>query len=43
MADAFAAIDRSSEQMVRTGAPSDGIELIVITDAGELVTRPGVH
>jgi len=42
-ADAFAEVDRLSEEMPRTGAPSDFLELIVITDGGELVNRPGVH
>ena len=34
-ADAFAAIDRLSAQMVRTGAPPDAVELIVVTLVGE--------
>ena len=40
---AFAEIDRLSAQMVRTGASSDAVELIVVDDAGEPMRRPGVH
>jgi len=40
-ADAFAEIDRLSEQMVRTGAPADFLELIVITDAGRVGDAAG--
>ena len=39
----FAEIDRLSAQMVRTGAPSDAVELIVVDAAGELVPRPGAQ
>ncbi len=39
-ADAFAEIDRLSVQMVRTGAPSDAVELIVVDAAGGTVLRP---
>ena len=42
-ADAFAEIDRLSAQMVRTGAPSDMVELIVVDEAGRIVQRPGAH
>lgn len=42
-ADAFAAIDQMVAQMIRTGAPSDAIELIVIDSAGHRVMRPGAH
>ena len=38
-ADAFAETDRLSVEMVRTGAPSDAVELIVLTDRGELIAR----
>jgi len=40
---AFAAMDRLSAQMARTGVPSDAVELTVVTDAGGLVKRPGAH
>jgi hypothetical protein len=42
-AEAFAEIDRLSTQMVRTGAPSNAIELIVVDAAGRIVSRPEVH
>ena len=42
-AEAFAEIDRLSAQMVRTGAPSDAIELIVVDVAGRIVKRPDAH
>jgi hypothetical protein len=29
--------------MVRTGAPSDAVELILVDAAGEVVPRPGAH
>jgi hypothetical protein len=38
--DAFAAIDALSEQMVRTGAPSDAIELLVVDNLGNIIPRP---
>jgi hypothetical protein len=37
--EAFAAIDAATAQMVRTGAPSDAVELIVVDAQGRLVTR----
>jgi hypothetical protein len=40
-ADAFAEIDRLTARMVRTGAPSDAVELLVIDQAGVIVQRPG--
>ena len=43
VAAAFAEIDRLSAQMVRTGVPSDAIELIVIEANGRRVPRPGAH
>jgi hypothetical protein len=42
-ADAFAEIDHVSAQMVRTGAPSDYVELIVIDGEGRIVQRPDAH
>jgi len=41
--EAFAAIDALSARMVRTGAPSDAIELIVVDDSGARVTKPGAQ
>lgn len=41
--EAFAAIDALSAQMVRTGAPSDAVELIVVDDSGARVARPGAQ
>jgi hypothetical protein len=43
VADAFAEIDRLSAQMVRTGAPSDAIELLVVDSQGRQVIRPRVN
>ena len=39
-AEAFDEIDRLSAQMVRTGAPSDAVELIVVDDHDRVVRRP---
>ena len=39
---AFAAIDAMSVQ-VRTGAPSDALELVVVDERGEILSRPGAH
>ena len=33
-AEAFAALDATSAQMLRTGAPSDAIEVIVVDEDG---------
>ena len=41
--EAFAEIDRLRAQMVRTGAPSNYVEFIVVDDAGQIVQRPGAH
>jgi adenylylsulfate kinase-like enzyme len=38
-ADAFAAIDRLASEMVRTSAPSDAVELVVLDSGGSLVKR----
>ena len=43
VAEAFGEIDRLSEQMVRTGAPSDGVELLVVDADDRIVQRPGLH
>lgn len=37
--EAFDEIDRLAEQMKRTGARSDSIELLVVDDRGEIVHR----
>ena len=42
-ADAFAEIDRLSAQMVRTDAPADAVELLVVDAAGRIVQRPQSH
>ena len=41
VAEAFAQIDRMTAQMVRTGAPSNAVELFVIDDRGSVIRRPG--
>ena len=41
--EAFAAIDALCAQMVRTGAPSDAIELIVVDGDGRQVARSSSH
>jgi hypothetical protein len=33
-------IDRLAAQMMRTGAPSDAVELIVVDDADRIIQRP---
>jgi hypothetical protein len=40
---AFAEIDRLSSEMVRTGAPSDAVELIVIDASAGIVVRPDAN
>jgi hypothetical protein len=42
-AAAFAEIDRLASEMVRTGARSDSIEMLVVDAAGRVIVRPGVH
>jgi hypothetical protein len=42
-AEVFREIDRLSSEMVRTGAPSDAVELVVIDAVGLIVSRPDVH
>jgi hypothetical protein len=37
---AFDAIDRMAEQMVKTGAPSDAVELVVLDAEDRVVRRP---
>ena len=43
VAEAFAALDAMAAQAVRTGAPSNAIELIVVDDTGRQVGRPNRH
>lgn len=42
-AEAFAEIDRLGHRMVRTGDRSDSVELIVVDDAANVVSRPGIQ
>ena len=37
--DAFAEIDRLSAEMVRSGAPSNAVELIMVDATGRVVPR----
>lgn len=39
-AQAFAAIDALAERMIRTGAPSNAVEFIVIDPESRIVNRP---
>jgi hypothetical protein len=41
--EAFAAVDSMKARMMRTGAPSDTIELIVVDEGGNVVPRPVTH
>jgi hypothetical protein len=41
--EAFAGIDRLSAELVRTGASSNAVELIVVDADGRVVTRPMAH
>lgn len=43
VAEAFDAVDRFATDVSRTGASSDGIELVVADDDGEVIPRPGTH
>jgi hypothetical protein len=40
---AFAEIDRLLSETMRTGAPSDAVELIVVDQDDRIVQRPGAH
>lgn len=42
-AAAFAEIDRLCAEMVRTGAPSDAVELLVVDAAWQRVDRSGLQ
>jgi hypothetical protein len=42
-AEAFGEIDRLASEMVRTGAPSDAVELIVVDANDRIVKRPNTH
>ncbi len=43
LAAAFDAIDRLASEMVRTGAPSDAVELVVVDGDGNVKARPDLH
>jgi hypothetical protein len=42
-AEAFREIDRLVSEMMRTGAPSDAVELVVVDPDDHVVRRPEVH
>jgi hypothetical protein len=42
-AEAFREIDRLASEMVRTGAPSDAVELIVVDQDDRIMSRAGVQ
>jgi hypothetical protein len=42
-AEAFAEIDRLASEMVRTGAPTDAVELIVVDERDGIVQRADAH
>jgi hypothetical protein len=41
--EAFEEIDRLADRLVRTGAPSDAVELLVVDNHGGIVRRPDAH
>jgi hypothetical protein len=41
--EAFEEIDRLAERLVKTGAPSDAVELLVVDNHGGIVRRPDAH
>ena len=41
--EAFAALDAISGKMMRTGTPSNAIELVVVDENGRQVERPDSH
>ena len=43
VAEAFADLDAISMKMMRTGTPSNAIELVVVDDNGRQVERPDSH
>ena len=43
VAEAFAALDAISAKMMRTGTPSNAIELVVVDENGRKVERPDNH
>jgi len=43
VAEAFAALDAISAKMMRTGTPSNAIELVVVDENGRQVERPDSH
>ena len=42
-AEAFAEIDRLAAEMMRTGAPSDAVQLVVVDVDGRQVRRRSLH
>jgi hypothetical protein len=42
-AEAFREIDRLASEIVRTGAPSDAVELVVVDQDDRIARRPGVQ
>ena len=42
-AKAFASIDAMSAQMVRTGAPSDALVLVVVDEFSDVVPQPATR
>jgi hypothetical protein len=43
IAEAFNEIDRLSSEMVRTGAPSDSVELLMVAGDGRIIERTGAN
>jgi hypothetical protein len=41
--EAFAAIDAMRARIIRTGAPGDAIELVVVDEGGNVAPRPVTH
>jgi hypothetical protein len=41
--EAFAGLDALADRMQRTGAPSDAIEVVVVDEAHQIISRPGAH
>jgi hypothetical protein len=42
-AEALREIDRLASEMVRTGAPGDAVELVVVDQDDQIVERAGTH
>ena len=43
VAEAFAALDSIATDMAQTGVPGDAIELVVVDEQGQVISRPGTH